>query len=98
MAGRGIVLLPILSTLIIARGVLVAVIAALYAVFAWAAFRRAAWARPIGILVAVVNVSLVAVVLIGGDSPAGTLLWAVVPAIILVYLLTPAGRRAFSFT
>jgi hypothetical protein len=29
-------------------------------------------------------------------SAAGTLLWAVVPAIILVYLLTPAGRRTFS--
>ena len=95
VAGRGAVLLPLIGTLMIVRGVLVAALAGLYAVFAWGALRRKAWARPIGILVALVNAVLVVAVLIGGGGSPGTWLWAVVPVTILVYLLAPAGRHAF---
>jgi hypothetical protein len=95
VAARGAVLLPLIGSLFIARGVLVAAIAVLYIVFAVGAFQHKAWAWPMGLLAAVVNESLVVAVLIGGGVVPGTLLWAVVPVIILVYLLMPAGRRAF---
>ena len=96
VAGRGVLLLPVIGSLMIARGILVAGIATLYAAFAWGAFRRKAWAWPIGMLVALVNGLLVVPVLIMEGGLSVTLLWAVVPVVILVYLLTPAGRRAFS--
>lgn len=95
VTGRGVLLLPLIGSLIIVRGVVVAAIAALYAVFAWGAFYRKAWAWPIGMLAALINGLLVVAILIGGDGARGTLLWAVVPVIILIYLLMPAGRRAF---
>lgn len=94
VAGRGVLLLPLVGSLIIARGVVVAALAAVYAVFAWGAFYRKAWAWPIGMLVTLVNGALVAAVLIGEDGAPGTLLWAVVPVMIFVYLLTPTGRRS----
>jgi hypothetical protein len=80
----------------IARGIVVAAIAALYAVFAWGAFRRKAWAWPIGMLVALVNAALVVISVLAGSGGLGTLLWAVVPVIMIIYLLAPAGRGAFS--
>lgn len=95
VAGRGVLLLPIIGSLMIARGILVAVIATLYGAFAWGALRRKAWAWPVGMLVAVVNGLLVVPVLIIEGGATATLLWAVVPVVILVYLLTPAGRQAF---
>jgi hypothetical protein len=89
-------LLPLVGSLIVARGIFVAAIAVLYAVFAWAAFRRKAWAWPVGMLVAVVNALLAVISALTGSGGLGTLLWAVVPVILIVYLLTPTGRGALS--
>jgi hypothetical protein len=94
VAADGVLLLPLIGSLFIARGILVAALAALYAVFAVGAFLRKAWARPLGILAALVNALLVLVVLIVGGGALGTWLWAVVPVILLGYLIMPAGRRA----
>jgi hypothetical protein len=95
VAARGAVLLPLIGSLFIARGILVAAIAALYIVFRSGRVSTQGVGLPMGMLAAVVNGSLVVAVLIGGGVVPGTLLWAVVPMIILVYLLVPAGRRAF---
>ena len=91
---RGVVLLPIIGAMAFGRGAMVATIAALYAVFAWGLLARRGWARPLGLTVALVNLVIVGLALLGGESPGLGLLWAIVPVIMVVYLLAPAGRRA----
>ena len=39
-------------------------------------------------------VALYGLNLLGGESPARVLLWAIAPVVIIGYLLAPAGRRA----
>jgi hypothetical protein len=90
--GRGVLLLPIFGMMVIGRGILVALIAVLYGVFAWGLLARRDWARGLGLVVAVVNLILAGLALTGGFI-AQDLLWVVVPVIVVVYLLGP-GRRA----
>jgi len=91
---QGVVLLPIIGALAFGRGAMVALIAALYGLFAWGMLARRGWARPLGLTVALVNLVLVALALLGGEPPGRALLWAIAPAIMAGYLLAPAGRRA----
>src|SRR5258708_18277635 len=65
--GRGVILLPLLGSLIVIRGVVVAATSVLYAMFAWGAMYDKAWARLIGSIAALVNLSLVGAVLLAGD-------------------------------
>ena len=67
---------------------------ALYAPFAWGLLARRGWARPLGLAVALVNLVIVGLALLGGESPGLGLLWAIAPVVIIGYLLAPAGRRA----
>ena len=96
LSGRGVLLLPILASVVIARGLLVGVIAVLYAVFAWGAFRQKSWAWPVGMVAALVNLLAVVPLLFGDAGPIRALAWAIVPVIVIVYLLAPGGRRALS--
>jgi hypothetical protein len=89
---RGVVLLPIIGMMVIGRGILVALIAVLYGVFAWGLLARRGWAWALGLVVAVVHLMLAGLALAGGFI-AQDLLWVVVPVIVVVYLLGP-GRRA----
>ena len=91
---RGVVLLPIIGAMAFGRGAMVAIIAALYALFAWGLLAQRGWARPLGLTVALVNLVIVGLALLGGESPGRALLWAIVPVIMVVYLLAPAGWRA----
>ena len=91
---RGVVLLPIIGAMAFGRGAMVAIIAALYGLIAWGLLARRGWARPLGLTVAAVNLVIVALALLGGESPGRALLWAIVPVILAGYLLGPAGRRA----
>jgi hypothetical protein len=90
---RGVVLLPIVGMMVIGRGILVALIAVLYGVFAWGLLARRGWARGLGLVVAVVHLILAGLALAGGRFIAQDLLWVVVPVIVVVYLLGP-GRQA----
>jgi hypothetical protein len=97
LAARGVVLLPIIGAMVVGRGVLVALIAVLYGVFAWGLLARRGWARRLGLVVAVVHLILAGTALAGGGFIAQDLLWVVVPVIVVVYLLGP-GRRALGGT
>jgi hypothetical protein len=90
---RGVVLLPIVGMMVIGRGILVALIAVLYGVFAWGLLARRGWARALGLVVAVAHLILAGLALAGGKFIAQDLLWVVVPVIVVVYLLGP-GHRA----
>ena len=89
LMGQGLLLVPLVGVIAIARGVFVATLALLFIVFACALFLQRSWARWLGMALAITNLLLVLSLLLQGESLARALLWAVVPAIILIYL--PAG-------
>ena len=95
MSGRGILILPLVSLLAMGRGWLVAIIALLYVVFALGALARQGWAWGLGLVVSLVNGFTIVLLMIGGEEPlVYTLAWAVVPVVLMGYLLAPAGRQA----
>jgi hypothetical protein len=94
LAERGVLLLPLLGIVTVARGGLVAIIALLYLLFAVGALRRDAWSWWIGLAAALLNGLLVVNAMAQGASVVQSLLWAVVPLILVSYLFAPAGRRA----
>ena len=93
LMGQGLLLFPLMGVVAYFRGVLVAVIALLYVLFAWGLFLGRSWARWLGILVAVVSLLLVASVVLQGEAFGRALLWAIVPVLILIYLRLPIARR-----
>jgi hypothetical protein len=90
---RGILVLPIIGAMAFARGALVAIMAVLYGLFAWGLLKRRGWARALGFAVVLMNLVLVGLAFVAGESPTRGLPWAIVPVIVVVYLLGPAGRR-----
>ena len=94
LAVRGALLLPLLGIVTVARGGLVAIVALLYLLFAVGALRQSAWSWWIGLAAALLNGLLVVNAMAQGASIAQSLLWAVVPLVLVSYLFAPAGRRA----
>jgi hypothetical protein len=92
LLGQGLFLLPLIGMVAYARGFVVALIAFLYAAFAWGIFTRRGWACSLGIAVSVVNLLLVLSVLTQGEAVLKALFWIIVPLIILWYLISQAGR------
>ena len=96
LLGQGLLLLPVIGLFAYYRGALVAAIALLYVVFACGVFLDRSWARWLGLMVAAVTLFLVASVVIQGEALGRALLWAIVPVVMLYYLLAPAGGRALT--
>ena len=96
LLGRGLVLVPIIGTVAIARGILVAGIGFLYVLFAWGAFTRRGWARGVGFAAAVLNGLVVLSFVVQEGFGVSALLWIIVPVVLVCYLLAPAGRRALA--
>ena len=94
--GRGLLLLPVLGLLAIGRGIVVAVLAALFAIFSYGLLRQQSWARGLGIFLSIVTLLLVVSVVIQGESPARALVWSIVPVVIIGYLISPSGRQALN--
>ena len=94
LSNRGILLLPIIGALAFARAGLAALIAVLYGLTAWGLLGRRSWARPLGLTVALANLVLIVLPMFGGGASRSALLVMMVPVILVVYLLAPAGRRA----
>jgi hypothetical protein len=93
LAGRGILLLPILGAIAVARGVLIGAIALLYALFAWGLLAERSWASWVAIGAILLNGLAVSSVVLRGEPLLHALLWAIVPAVIAGYLLATAGRH-----
>jgi hypothetical protein len=93
LAGRGVIILPVLGVIAMARSGLIALVALLYFLFAWGALARQGWAWWLGLIAALINGFLVVGVLMQGESVMQSLLWAVVPVILVIYLFAPAGRQ-----
>jgi hypothetical protein len=96
LMGQGLLLLPVVGLLEIGRGILVAVLAALFAVFSYGLLLQRSWARGLGIVLSSVTLLLVVSVVIQGESPARALVWSIVPVVIICYLISPSGRQALN--
>lgn len=96
LSRSGLLLLPILGFVAVARGGLVIAIAALYVLFAWGVFGRRPWARAIGLAACALNVLAVLGLVLTGEPLAAALFWIVVPVILAAYLLGAPGRRALA--
>ena len=94
LLGEGLLLIPMVGMLVYGRGVIVVLLAILYLVFAFGVFSQRSWARSLGIAVSVVNLVLVLIVVVGGESIGQVMVSAMIPLIIAWYLLAPAGREA----
>ncbi len=92
--GQGLLLVPLVGVIAIARGVFVATIALLFLVFACGLFLQQSWAIWLGIVLAFTNLLLVLSLLIQGESLARALPWVVVPAVILIYLTSAMDSSA----
>ena len=88
---QGLLILPMVGAAAVMRGVFIAVVALLYFVFFCDALLgrgRAWWA---GILAVVINLLLVLNGLVHEAPIAQAIVWAVIPAILLSYLLSQNG-------
>ena len=91
---QGLLLVPLLGLIAIGRGMLVAVVALLFALFACGALLERRWARWFGVVLAIVNLLMVVSLIIQGEPPLRALIWAIVPVVMLGYLLSAPGQRA----
>ena len=92
LLGQGILFLPILGVVAFGRGFLVVVVAAFYALFALGVLLRKSWAWWVGLMAALINGFLVLSAFLAGTSGLQGLLWVIVPVIMMIYFLMPAGR------
>src|SRR5262245_55839081 len=85
LMGRSVLLLPV-GVIVFARAALIAGIALLYALFSWGTWQGRPSARSFGVVAATANLLLVLSVLIQGEPVVRSLLWCIVPAILLFYV------------
>jgi hypothetical protein len=91
---RGILILPAMAMFAYTRGVLVAVIALLYVLFAVAEFGGRGWGRTCGAVAAILNLILVAGAIAEGEAFLRAILWAVVPILVLWHVFSRSSGRA----
>ena len=92
--GEGLLLLPFIGVVAVMRGLLIAVVALLYGLFAGGALLRRSWARWIGLAAAIVNLLLVLSLLTQEAPVAQAIAWSAIPVMLIAYLFSPTGRDA----
>ena len=93
---RGIFMYPLAGMLMMVRGGIVVGIALLYLAFAIGAWARQEWAWWLGLAAAVLNVTLALWLVIDGAPVTSALITALIPVVLVCYLITPAGRQALT--
>jgi hypothetical protein len=93
LASQGLIFIPLMGFITVARAGLVAGIALLYILFAYGELMQKSWAWWCGLGGVLLNLLLVLTAVTQGEALAHSLPWAVVPLILLSYLLIPARRR-----
>ncbi len=96
-AQGGILVLPLVSAFVFAGGVLIVIIALLYFLFAWGALTGRGWVWGVGLAATVLNLLIVLRFVLQEEEPlVPALLSALIPIVLLCYLIAPVGRRAFN--
>jgi hypothetical protein len=96
LLGEGVVFIPLMGLVAIGRGTLIAGIGVLYILFAIGSFAGKGWAWWLGLIAALANGVLVLSALLQGESVVESLLWLIVPAILLLYLFAPQKRAVLT--
>ena len=92
--GQGILLLPLVGAVAVLRGLFISAVALFYLLFAVGALLGKWWSRWLGLTAAIINLLLVASVLVQGANLGEALAWSVIPAVLVIYLFSKAGRKA----
>lgn len=95
LSGNDVFILPIAGTVVFARNGLVVVMALLYILFALGALLGQRWAWWLGLGVSLVTGLGVLSLVIEGVPITWSLLWLIVPVVLVWYLLSPVGRQGF---
>ena len=95
MSMQGILLLPIVGAVVFTWGKLVLVIALCYIMFALGALFNQRWAWGLGLGVSLVTGLVVLSLMLKGAADIWSLLWLIVPLVLVWYLLSPVGRQEF---
>jgi hypothetical protein len=95
----GLLILPVVGTLAVLRGMFVAAVAFLYLLFSCGALLGSPWAWSVGLTAAVINLLLALSALLQGAPLMQVIGWSVVPAILLFHFVfqkdvTRSGRLA----
>jgi len=98
LSGWGVLVMPIVGAMAMTRGVIVGTIAVLFGAFTVGALGHRSWAWGIGLAAVIANALVVLIALFGGAPLARTMVWMIVPVIVFVYLLSPAGRGTLGFS
>jgi hypothetical protein len=94
---HGLLLMPMLGAVAMFRGSVIGMVAILYLLFAVGAMIGFTWSWAVGLTAALINVFLALIVLIEGVALGELLPWVIIPTILVVYLFSPPGRKAFDF-
>jgi hypothetical protein len=95
MSRQGILLVPILGAVAFTWGKLVFMLALCYILFALGALFNQRWAWGLGLGVSLVTGLVVLDLMRKGVADLWSLLWLIVPVVLVWYLLSPVGRQAF---
>jgi hypothetical protein len=86
----------LMSMMAMGRGWSVMALALMYFVFAAGAWQIKAWAWWFGLLLSVLSILTFVSVLLKGGSVVITLLFMIIPVIIMWYILSPTGRQVYT--
>ena len=90
---QGLLLLPIIGTLAVLRGMFIAGVAFLYFLFFCGVLLGSRWAWSVCLTAVVINLLLVLSALAQGAPLMQAIAWAVVPAALVFYFFTQRGRQ-----
>ena len=91
--GQGLLILPIVGTLAILRGMFIAGVAFLYFLFFCGALLGSRWAWSVCFTAVVINLLLVLSALGQGAPLMQAIVWTIIPAVLILYRLSPLGRQ-----
>jgi hypothetical protein len=90
---QGLLILPVVGTLAILRGMFIAGVAFLYFLFFCGALLGSRWAWSVCLTAVVINLLLVLSALVQGAPLMQAIAWAVIPATLLFYFFSRTGRQ-----
>jgi hypothetical protein len=92
---QGILVLPMLGAVAFTWGMLMLVIALCYILFALGTLFNQRWAWGLGLGVSLVTGLVVLSLMLKGAANLWSLLWLIVPLVLVWYLLSSVGRQEF---
>ena len=95
---QGLLILPIVGTMAVLRGMFIAGVAFLYFLFFCGALLGSRWAWTVCLTAVVINLLLVLSALVQGAPLMQTLAWSAIPAALLIYFFSQTGGRTVKGT